>query len=242
LGFEKQLEKNMENTSSNRLSWIPILLIIFNFTANLSNDIYLPSLPRLIQVFHTSANTVQLTMTIWFAGVAIPQLFFGPLTEKYGRRPILMWGGVCFVISSLLCCVASSIHMLLIARFFQGVGVCSLNVTSFSILSDLYAYKQRIKIMTQISICGTLAPLIGPIIGGYILTLLGWRENFMLIFSLGLISLIGLKLSLPETNLELNTEATKLKRVAANYLSLLKTHGFLTHLIPYCLMLGGLFI
>lgn len=220
--------------------WIPTLLIIYNVTVNLANDIYLPSLPQLMQLFSTTATALQFTMTSWFAGVALPQLFLGPLTDKIGRRPVLFGGGLCFLISTLVCACATNVYLLIIARFFQGVGVCSLNVTTFSILIDLYAYKNRIRIMNKLSMCGTASPLIGPIIGGYILTVFGWRANFIIIFLLGFISLFGLWYELPESNLSLNPHAIHFKKMVKNYFYLLKTKGFLKHLSPYCLLLGGL--
>lgn len=224
------------------LFWVPPLLILYNFCANLANDIYLPSMPTLTHSFMTTSNMLQLTMTVWFAGVAIPQLFFGPLTDRFGRRPILLWGGVCFLISTLICASATNIFTLITARFFQGVGVCSLNVATFSILIDLYNYQLRTKIMNKISLVGTMAPLVGPVLGGYILIYFGWRTNFIIIFIMGLISVVGLWIKLPESNLNLNPQAINIKNISLNYFELLMSKGFLKNLIPYCLILGGLII
>ncbi|GEM_PF-2330321 len=222
--------------------WVPILLIVYNFAANLANDIYLPSLPQLTTFFSTTAATLQFTMTAWFAGVAIPQLFLGPLTDKVGRRPILFGGGLVFLISTLVSACANNVWVLIVARFFQGVGVCSLNVTTFSILVDLYEYKYRIKVMNKIILCGTASPLLGPILGGYFLTLFGWRSNFLVIFALGMVGLIGLWFKLPESNLFLNPRAMDYKSLCKNYYLIFTTKGFIKHLLPYCLLLGGLVV
>lgn len=219
---------------------IALWLILYNFCANLSNDIYLPSMPTLVEAFATDSNTLQFTMTAWFIGVALPQLFFGPMTDQFGRRPILLTGGCCFLISTLFCLSANHIWTLIIGRFFQGVGVCSLNVTTFSILADLFDYQKRTQIMNKINTCGILAPLIGPVIGGYVLFYFGWRINFLIIFILGFMSVLGLFYKLPESNLYLNPYALNFRNVYKNYYLLTKTPGFLRHLIPYCLMLGGL--
>lgn len=226
--------------SKNQLAWVPSLLILYNFCANLANDIYLPTMPTLADLFSASSNTLQLTMTAWFAGIAFPQLFFGPLTDRFGRRPILLSGGVCFLVATLLCASANGIITLTIGRFLQGVGVCSLNVSSFSILTDLYTYKNRTQIMNKISMFSNLAPLIGPVVGGYVFVYCGWRANFLVIFLLGAASVYGLWLKLPESNLNLNPNALKLRYIYINYLSLLRNKYFLKHLIPYCLLLGGL--
>lgn len=220
--------------------WIAPLLIIYNFCANLTNDIYLPSLPRLVHVFSTSSNTVQLTMTAWFAGVALPQLFFGPLSDKIGRRPLLFWGGGCFLLATALCALAPTVSMVIVARFFQGVGVCSLNVCTFGILVDLFTSRDRSKIINKISMCGTIAPLLGPILGGYVMAYFGWRANFVIIFLLACVSLLGLWFKLPESNLYLNPHALKLSNIFKNYYLLLSNVTFLKNLLPFCLFLGGL--
>lgn len=219
--------------------WVPILLILYNMTANLANDIYLPSMPLLVDVFSTSANLIQLTMTAWYLGVAIPQLFFGPLSEAIGRRPVLLGGGVIFIIATLMC--GSSIHVwqLFLGRFLQGVGVCSLNVTSFSIISDLYAYRSRIHWLAYLSMSGSLAPLVGPILGGYILCYFGWRANFILIFFLLVACLVALWFKLPESNYHKNPAALQLLIMAENYLLSVKNLRFVRYAMAYCCMLGG---
>lgn len=230
------------SVNEKQLQWIPPLLILYNFCANLANDIYLPSLPKLEHLFQTSSSMLQLTMTSWFAGVAIPQLIFGPLSDRFGRRPVLFAGGVCFLISSAICALATNVSTLIIARFFQGVGVCSLNVATFAILIDLYNYQSRTKIMNKINMVGTMAPLIGPVLGGYVLAFFGWRINFVIIFVMGCISILGLWFKLPESNLYLNPQAVNMRNMVHNYLQLIISKGFLKHLLPYCLILGGLIV
>lgn len=224
------------------LIWLPTFLIIYNFCANLSNDIYLPSLPTLVKVFGTTPTASQLTMTAWFAGVMLPQLFLGPLSDKIGRRPVLFSGGICFLLATLICAVSQGIDMLILARFFQGVGVCSLNVTTFSILADLYSYRERIHITNKISMWGNIAPLIGPVIGGFVLIWLGWQANFVIIFLAALFGIVGLWFVLPETNSQLNPRALNSKQLYRTYTRLIKNKLFLNHLLPYCLMLGGLIV
>jgi MFS transporter, DHA1 family, multidrug resistance protein len=220
--------------------WIPILLTAYNLAANLSNDIYLPSLPKLVSLFSTSSGVVQLTMTAWFAGVALPQLFFGPLSDRLGRRPLLFGGGVCFIAATIVCMLAPNITTLIIGRFFQGIGVCSLNVTSFSTLSDLYEGQHKMRLTTYINICAAAAPLLGPIIGGYIFVWFGWRANFLLVLLLIIASLVGLWFKLPESNLELNPYALHVDHLYNNYFLLLRNKQLIKYLLTYCFLMGGL--
>lgn len=222
------------------LAWVTIFLILYNFCANLSNDIYLPCLPELVTRFDSTSSMLRLTMTAWFAGVALPQLFLGPMCDRYGRRPILLIGGMCFISATMICMLANNVEMLIIGRFLQGLGVCSLNVTSYAILMDLYPYHARIKIMNRMSMVGTLAPLIGPVLGGYILIYLGWRANFMAILILGLFSVLGLAKCFTESQTELNQQALKVRHVFGNYAQLLRNKIYLNHVITFALLLGGL--
>ncbi|MDR3477655.1 MAG: multidrug effflux MFS transporter [Gammaproteobacteria bacterium] len=223
-----------------RLQCVAALLIIFNFIANLANDIYLPSMPNLTEVFQTTSGTLQFTMSAWFAGVALPQLFFGPLSERIGRRPVILGGGICFIIATAFAALAINIESLIISRFFQGVGVCCLNVTSFSILTDLYEHAIRKKIINKLNIVGSLSLLLGPIIGGYFFIYYGWQSNFIFVFSLGALTLLGLYFALPESHLDLNPKALQFQTLFKNYFALSMNKIFIGSFAPYCLLLGGL--
>jgi Bcr/CflA subfamily drug resistance transporter len=230
------------NTARNEknLLWFPVFLIIYNFAGNLSNDIYMPSMPELVNYFGSTKNTIQLTLVAWFAGVAIPQLFFGPLSDRVGRKLLLLIGGVDFILATLLCAVAPNITVLIIGRFLQGVGVCSLNVASFATVRELYDYQQSVRILAYINICGSLAPLLGPVIGGYIFIWLGWQMNFIVVFLAALIALIGLWFLMPESLLSRDVNALRPKHVMNNYKQLLSNHYFIKHLAAYGLLLGGI--
>lgn len=220
------------------LTWVPLLLIVYNFTANLANDIYLPSMPKLAAQFTVSSNDLQLTMTAWFAGIALPQLFFGPLTDRFGRKPIIMGGGICFLIGTFVCALSTHLSLLIAGRFFQGVGVCSLNVTTFAILADLYNRRERSPIINKITFSQNLAPLLGPILGGFILTNLHWRVNFLLILILGSVCLAGLSKKLPESNQTKTILSFKI--IFTNYFKIICNKYYIVNLFVYCSLLAGL--
>lgn len=215
------------------------ILIAFNFFANLANDAYLPSMSHLTTVFETTPNMMQLTMTAWFAGIAFPQLFFGPLSDKLGRKPILLGGSICFIVATIFCILAANLWIFISARFFQGIGVCCLNVSSYSIFADLYESKQRCKVINIMNACASSAPLIGPIIGGYIFIWLGWRANFIFIGFLSLLCVVGLIYLFKESHLNLNHHALKIKNLIKNYGLVVKSKSFIKYIVPYCLILGG---
>lgn len=181
--------------------YCPLFIILYNFVGNLSNDIYLPTLPALINELNTDNFLVQFSMTIWFIGVALPQIYFGLIADKFGCRPLILWGGLIFLTGTLLCILTPNIYTLLLGRFFQGIGVSSLNIATFAtIRSDHYEEKFSIKFMSWINITGSLAPLIGPVIGSYLYIWGGWRSTFSVILILGCLALLGLYFFMPASS------------------------------------------
>ena len=224
----------------NHSLWIPILLIFFNLIANLANDIYLPIMPELVKIFDISPNMMQLTVVAWFSGIAFPQLLLGPLSDWIGRRPVIVGGGICLILASIICMFSSNIEMIIVGRFFQGIGVCSVNIASFSVASDIYVDKQRVRLLTYITMCSSISPLLGPFVGSNILVWFSWQIIFLLVVLLAGLNLVGIWYKLPETNFQKNSKALHLQYIYKYYASLIKNNYFLKHTIPYCLVMGGL--
>lgn len=210
----------MSNPISSRKIFIycPLFIIIYNLVGNLSNDIYLPTLPALINEFDVTNFLVQFSMTIWFIGVALPQIYFGLIADKFGYRPLILWGGVIFLGGTFLCVIASNIYVLLGGRFLQGIGVSSLNIATFAtVRSHYYKEKNSVKFMSWINITGSLAPLIGPVIGSYLYILWGWRSTFSFVLVLGILALLGLYFFMLES-----TEMDKKLKFKINFQSSLQ--------------------
>ena len=225
--------------SAKNLFWFPIFLFLYSFTGNVSNDIYMPSMPVLVQFFNTGAHWVQMTLALWFLGGAAPQLIMGPIADRYGRRTLLFTGGLIFLLSTLICALSGHIGYLLIARFFQGVGVCSLTIVSFVVLHELFAGHQCVRQLSLLTICNSAAPLLGPLVGGFIFLWLGWQANFYIVFLLGFIGLVGLLKFMPESKDQLDRHTLQPKILLHNYWNLLKNPEFTRHLLVYGLFFGG---
>lgn len=226
--------------SSRNLFLFPIFLLIYSFSGNVSNDIYMPSMPLLSQVFHTTDRLVQLSLTAWFLGDTLPQLLFGPIADRFGRRNLLFFGGLTFLLATLGCALSNHIALMLFFRFLQGVGVCSLMIISFIVIHELFTDKLCVRWLALLSICNSVAPLLGPLVGGYIFLYHGWRANFILVFILAFIGLAGLWYKMPESQPEKNKDALKLNFLCKNYGALLKNAYFLRHLLAYGLFFGGI--
>lgn len=165
---------NPPSKSAKNLFWFPIFLFLYSFTGNVSNDIYMPSMPSLVHIFNTSSHWIQMSLALWFLGAAAPQLLMDPLTDRYGRRRLLFVGGFIFLLSTLICAVSNYVGYLILARFFQGVSVCSLTVVSFIVIYELFSGHQCVRLLSLLNVCNSAAPLLGPLIGDFAAAMLGF--------------------------------------------------------------------
>ena len=221
----------------------PILLLIIGFMMlqPLSTDLYLASLPSLATVFGVPASTVQLTLSVFVIGFGGAQLVIGPLSDRYGRRPVLMWGLALYVAASLLCASAQTIQVLVAARFMQALGCCSAIIIARAIVRDAYAPADSARVIARASSWLSLAPLTGPILGSYLQVAFGWRAAFVALSILSAIVLGAVILRLPETNVHKNPRATELRGLMANYRHVLGSRAFWAHVLPGALSYGSIF-
>ncbi|NML61103.1 multidrug effflux MFS transporter [Massilia sp. RP-1-19] len=221
----------------------PILLLIIGFMMlqPLSTDLYLASLPNLATVFGVPASTVQLTLSVFVIGFGGAQLIIGPLSDRYGRRPVLMWGLALYVAASLLCASAQTIQVLVAARFMQALGCCSAIIIARAIVRDAYAPADSARVIARASSWLSLAPLTGPILGSYLQVAFGWRAAFVALSILSAIVLGAVIMRLPETNVHKNPRATELRGLMANYRHVLGSRAFWAHVLPGALSYGSIF-
>jgi DHA1 family bicyclomycin/chloramphenicol resistance-like MFS transporter len=220
---------------------IPVLLISASSVSILSTDLYTPSLPHLQQVFGTDAERVQLTMSLNLAGFALAQLFYGPLSDRVGRRPVLVGGMIGFALASLGCAVAGSIDALILARTLQGVTACAETVVGYAVLRELYDEAGFVRVLGAYGMAIALAPAIGPVIGGHMHVWLGWRSNFFLLT--GLIAVVAVLIwrRLPETLAQPDRGALAPWRLLRGYTALLSDGPFMAYVLVSGITVAGLF-
>ncbi len=221
----------------------PVLLLIIGFLMlqPLSTDLYLASLPSLATVFAVPASTVQLTLSMFVAGFGGAQLVIGPLSDRYGRRPVLLVGLGLYVFASLLCAAAPGIDLLIVARFLQALGCCSAIIIARAIVRDAYAPADSARVIARASSWLSLAPLLGPILGSYLQVTFGWRAAFVAHSILGLCLLTVVMLRLPETNTHKNPRATELAGLLENFRLVLGAREFWANALPGALSYGSIF-
>jgi DHA1 family bicyclomycin/chloramphenicol resistance-like MFS transporter len=175
------------------------LLIAITALAPAALHMLVPSLPLLARTFAGSAGEVQLVLTVFLAGIAFGQLGYGPVSDRFGRRPVLIAGLALFLVGTLVCGLAGSLWVLVLGRALQAGGGCAGMVLSRAIVRDLFDRDAAASAIATIAMAMTLAPSLAPAIGAYLAEWAGWRADFALLGSLGAAVLILVWGRLPET-------------------------------------------
>jgi DHA1 family bicyclomycin/chloramphenicol resistance-like MFS transporter len=220
---------------------IPALLVSASAVSILSTDLYTPSLPHLQNYFATDPATVQLTMSLNLAGYALAQLAYGPLSDRYGRRPVLLVTLFGFALASLACALAFSIEGLIGARTLQGILACAETVVGLAIIRDLYDEADSVQVLAAYGMAIALAPAVGPIIGGQVHVWFGWQANFLLVTALVVLVTALFWRFLPETLDQRDHDAIRPGPLARGYLKLVSDRRFMAYVLISGLTLGGLF-
>lgn len=212
----------------------PIFLCLFEIAIYLSNDMYLPALPQMMYELKISPYLAQLTLISWLLGTGSTQLILGPISDRYGRRPVVLIAGVIFVVSSLICAFSQHISTLLLGRFIQGCTVCSISVAGYAAIHELYETKQAIRVISLMASITVLAPAFGPLLGSFVLFIGNWRLIFLILAGWGLISFFSLLTTMPETHHFEKREFFNLSILMKNYLRTLKNKPFLKNTLILC--------
>ncbi|HEV7368319.1 multidrug effflux MFS transporter [Arenibaculum sp.] len=220
---------------------VAVLLTALVAFGPLSTDLYLPSLPLLASVFSTDAASVQLTLSVFLVGFAVSQLVYGPMSDRFGRRPVILGGVAIFVVASVACTFAQSIEQLVAARFFQAVGACCGPVLGRAVVRDVYGRDGAARILAYMAMAVALGPAVGPVIGGVLTTAFGWRANFVLLLAFGAVILVAAALLLDETNDHLDPLALRPGRLASNYATLLGDRVYIGYVLCASFVYSGIF-
>ncbi len=173
--------------------WLMPLLVGCVMLSPLAIDIYLPSLPAMAREFERPAAALQITITLLLFSVGLGQILVGPLTDRFGRRPVLLWGAVLYTLGALLAMLATSLPPLYLSRVLQGLGACATMTVAFAAVRDCFTPTQGARIYSYLNGALCIIPALAPVIGGALAVMLGWRSNFafMALFALALALLAG---------------------------------------------------
>jgi len=200
------------------LSWSLIALLGFICALTpLAIDMYLPALPSIALAFDTTAMKVQNTLTLFMLGFALGQLFVGPISDSIGRRRVMLAGSVLFAVTALLCARAESINELNVWRSLQWVAGAASGVMISAIVKDMFEQDDFSRMISFIVLVMTIAPLVSPLLGGYIALWFGWRSIFWVLASLGILACVLIALFIPETLAKEHRQPLAIGRSIRNY-------------------------
>ena len=216
----------------------------------ISTDMYLPSLPALVADFQSDVPTVQLTLSAFLVAFAVSMLVYGPLSDRFGRRPVLIGAIVIYVLSSIACALAPTIEALIVARTFQAVGCCAGPVLARAVVRDVYGRERAAMVLSYMGTAMALAPAIGPVLGGWLQVVYGWQATFWVLTGFSGLALVGVLLMLDETNAHRNPDATSPRGLLRSYAALLSHRGYLGYVatisacysIIFCFISGSSFV
>jgi MFS transporter, DHA1 family, multidrug resistance protein len=208
----------------------------------LTTDMYLPSLPDIARQLNASTAQVQFTISAYLIGFAVGQIFYGPVSDRHGRKPVLIAAIALYCIASLVCALSTSIEMLIVARVFQALGGCGGIVLTRAIVRDIYAGARAGRELSLIASVMALAPVLAPIAGGVLQTGFGWRVVFFTLVAAGLAGAGIVWAMLPET---LNTRAAEpvsMSSMLRSYRIVARNPAYLAYLGITSASYAGLFV
>ena len=204
------------------------ILILASSVAIMSTDLYAPSLAHLPEYFGTSPATVKLTMSLNALAYSLATLVHGPLSDRYGRRPVLLCGMAAFTVFSFLCAAAQSIDQLIAARVLQGLTAAVEGVLVLSIIRDLFEKEEQLRAIAMYGVATALTPAAAPILGGYIYIWFGWRMNFHVLSVIAGITAFLIWYFLEETGRR-DQPVLSPREVIRDYASLLRNWQFVRY-------------
>ncbi len=209
--------------------------------APLAMDIYLASMPSMARALDATPAQVQLTLSVYMFGWGAAQLFAGPLSDRFGRRPALLTGLAVFVVASAGCALSRDVYTLIGARLVQAVSMATIAVVPRAVVRDLYSGDQAAHILSLMGVVLGIAPVAAPIIGSNLHVWFGWQANFVLVALYGVALFAFVRASLPETLARKDVRATVPRVIVANYGRLLRSRTFVGYTLVAASSFSALF-
>ncbi len=181
--------KDSQTTASFGRGYFIFLIIFLGMLSAFGpfvTDMYLPTLPSMAEIFATTPSMVQMGLATSMLGLAVGQIFFGPLSDKFGRKKVLVSAMILFAISTIVCVYSPTIEVFNLSRFLQGLGGSGGIVLSRSVATDCYSGRELAKMLAIIGAVNGIAPVTAPVIGGVVAGAVGWQGIFWILFGIGM--------------------------------------------------------
>lgn len=225
----------------NKKEFILLIVILGAIIAlgPLTIDIYLPAFSAIARDFAVSDAIVQLSLSTYFIGLAFGQIFYGPLIDRYGKKPPLFFGLTLFLIATLLCAFATSIDQIIILRFFQAFGACVCTVVPRSIVRDIFSPQESGRVFSHLLLVMGVAPIMAPLVGNLLLETYNWRAIFIFLVLFAVFCLVLSYFKIPETR-GFNKDE-KISDGLKKYRGILRDKNFVINSLTGGFMMSGLF-
>jgi DHA1 family bicyclomycin/chloramphenicol resistance-like MFS transporter len=234
--------QSLDDSTREPTPWMMVILLgsLIGFAA-LSIDMYLPALPRIGRDFHAATGAAQATLSSFFLGLAIGQFFYGPASDRWGRRGPLFAGVILYAVASVGCALAPSLTFLIGARFLQALGGCAGQVIARAVVRDKFGHRQSARILSQLMLVMGLAPILAPLAGGALLSVGSWRAIFWIMAAFGVIVGVWMFFALAETRSAETAAKARAEHPLTSYLGLLKNRALIGYTLAGAFNGGALF-
>lgn len=230
-----------EKISTVKKWWLVFFMGVVSATGPLSMDMYLPGLPEMQRAFHSSASTLQLSITFCLIGLAVGQLIVGPISDRIGRRVPLVVGFGLYAVTSLMLIFTTNIYLFIGIRLIQGLAGSTGQVLSRAVARDLFNGHKLTKFYAMLMAVNGAFPIIAPIIGGALLSIVQWQGIFVLLFVIGILVMVGVLCTLPETLKVTNNEVLTLGQTFKGLGAMFGKRQFILIALTQGLIFGALF-
>ncbi|OON37069.1 Bcr/CflA family drug resistance efflux transporter [Izhakiella australiensis] len=207
----------------------------------LSIDMYLPALPQIAAQFGVEAGSVQMTLNAYILGFALGQLLYGPLADSYGRKPVIAIGTLIFALAAAACALSQSIDTLINMRFLHGLSAAAGSVVISALMRDSYSREEFSRMMSFVMLVTTVAPLLAPIVGGWMLMLWSWHAIFWTISAAAIVTTLLVVTQIKETLPKEKRQRLHLRTTLGNFLSLFRHKRVFSYMLASGFSFAGLF-
>lgn len=221
------------------------LILILGSLATVSPfaiDLYLPAFSQMARELDTTTSTIALSLSSYFIGLSLGQLAYGPLLDRFGRKPPIYFGLTVFILASLGCLVSDSVEMLIAFRFLQALGGCAAQVGAVAMVRDFFPPREGAKIFSLLMLIIAVSPMLAPTVGGIVTTSLGWHWVFVLLAAFAVLLMLVNFFFLPEGHRADNSITLKPGPIFRTYASILKDPQFYTYALSGAFAFSGLFV
>ncbi|MBT2049835.1 Bcr/CflA family multidrug efflux MFS transporter [Enterobacter asburiae] len=207
----------------------------------LSIDMYLPALPVISAQFGVPAGSAQMTLSTYILGFALGQLFYGPMADSLGRKPVILGGTLVFAAAAVACALAQTIHHLIIMRFFHGLAAAAASVVINALMRDIYPKEEFSRMMSFVMLVTTIAPLVAPMAGGAVLVWFSWHVIFWILALAALLASAMIFFFIDETLPVERRQKFHIRTTIGNFASLFRHKRVLSYMLASGFSFAGMF-